>query len=135
MRWGLPCLRRMLLPAPVPQSLESTLPCRRHGARRTALPPKCSRHWAAARGSEQGSQLQPLQTPASWQGQSCHLHGAISEVAKHWTCSFFCHQLPVSHMHLPETGLEQWICIYSLVCLEDKEGRRGSAGLVGASCG
>lgn len=89
-----------------------------------ALSPKCTRHrlWAAARASVQGSQLQPLQTPASWQGQRCHLHGTISEVAKHLLCSFFCHQLPMSHMHLPETGPEPWMCTYSLVCLEVKGG-------------
>lgn len=123
MKWGLPCLRRVLLPDPVPQYLESTLLCWRHGARR-ALSPKCSRHrlWAAACGSVQGSQLQPLQPPASWQGQCCHLHGAISEVAKHCLCSSFCHQLPISHLHLPETGPEQWMCIYSVVCLEVKGG-------------
>lgn len=33
-KWGLPCLRRVLLPDPVPQYLESTLLCRRRGARR-----------------------------------------------------------------------------------------------------
>lgn len=124
---GTPCPGRVLLPAPVPRK-RSALPEAR-GQVITALPPKGSSHglWAAAHGSERGSE--PLQTPASWPGQSCHLHGAVSELAKHCLCSFFC------HMHLPERGLEQWMCIYPLVCLEAKEGRRGSAGLFGASCG
>lgn len=115
--------------SPIPRKHFALLEAR--GQMCTALPPKCSKHglWATACGSVRGSQLQRLQIPASWQGQCCHLHGDISEVAKHWLCSFFGHQLPMSHLHLPEMGPEQWMCIYPVVCLE-VEGEEGICRLV-----